>query len=435
MKKLDYLFQAFSAGLHKKRVWVLSAFSITQEGADAWKKSPYPYRLVRTPSGIFFVNPDGSDNLIKIDDADPSTPLFSFKDTIVVPANYIANVTQDTKTIIGNLFFNLCAIVPAFGKKIPFVTGNDFLEKLESTIAGLLEDTPPADVERKDNVIYVDEYLRFCASFSYLTEFTQLCTWGVTEKAIIAPTGIKEFKKALIEKYKDSLDDPATIARIDAELVKFDSEFLKGDPSENFLTTNKSRKVVRKKLFLMYGGETGLGAKRGTTLIQNSLSEGWELDKFPEMNNALRAGSYDRGAETMLGGEAVKWLLRASSNIRIMPGDCGTKLGLGVHVADNNIHKLINKRIITSTGTKLITSKEEAGAYMGTKLMVRSPMYCILDKTDYCEYCVGTNLAKNKDGASMAITAEGSVMMAIFMSAMHGKELALAKMNIKNAIT
>ena len=432
MKKQDFVLKAFQAGMFKYRHWVISVFAITQ-ASD--KKMKMPWSVVRTPAGVFFVNPETME-LEKIEDAKVDQPICAMLDPIVLPAESFINVEKETFTTVGNLLFNCCAIIPAFGKYFPFITGSVNLHDLEAKIAKVMEDTPKdPNAPRKPDVIYVDQYLTFCKSFAYLTEFTQLCTWGVTEKAITPPPGRDEFMKSLLEKYKDELHKPETSARIDKELVEFDAAYLKGDPSENFLISGKSRNVVRKKLFLSYGSEGGLGTATTGSYIPNSLNQGWDFEKFPSMMNALRAGSFDRGAETMLGGEAVKWLLRASSNIQIKDGDCGAKIGLGVHVTDETKRMLVNSYVITQNGVKLVSSPEEAGEYLGKKLMIRSPMFCTLDKTDYCSVCLGSNLSRNKNAASTAVTQEGSALMLMFMAAMHGKQIALERMDLDTAFS
>ena len=231
------------------------------------------------------------------------------------------------------------------------------------------------------------------------------------------------------------MDDPATIARIDAELVAFDKEYLKGDPSEKFLISAKSRNMVRRRLFLQYGGEAGLGNSNSMTLLKNSLSEGWDPASFPTLNNTSRAGSFDRGSETQKGGEEVKWLLRASSNIRILDEDCGTKLGKGVYVTSTNYKKLVSLYIITTNGIRLVEDEPAAEALIGKSILVRSPMFCKHKLTDYCKHCVGERLGANKNAASSAITAEGSAFMLLSLKAAHGKVVSLAKMDLQQSFT
>jgi hypothetical protein len=281
--------------------------------------------------------------------------------------------------------------------------------------------------------IYVKEYLVMADSAFYLAGFTQLWVPAATRKAMTAPPGILELKAKLLEQYKDKLHDPAVIAKIDAELIAFDSAYLKGDDAEGFLIENKSRKVVRRKLFLMTGAEAGLDDGVDVDLIPNSLSEGWDISKFPIMNDSLRAGSYNRGAETMLGGEAVKWLLRASSNMIVTSDDCHSTLGVPVLLSDENKKKYMGFSVVTDTGSEKLVD-ETIGTYLGKKVMIRSPMFCRLEKTDYCGVCVGPRLAVNPTALSSAVSEYGSKFMLLFMKKMHGTQLALAHMDYRTAI-
>ena len=419
------------SGAFKKRAWVISILAITNEDFSAWTKNPYPYRVVQTATGFMFCDPDKQLQLSPIEDATPGRPLFNFKDPIQMKSGSMVNLNKDILTTIGNVFFNYCCVTNSFGNKIAFLEGQVSVSNIEGIIADRLEDNNSTN----PNAILVSEYLKFTDTVNYLTNFTQLCVWAATEKSLTAPPGIKEFKEKLLEQYKDSLHDPATIAKIDAELVKFDAAYLKGDPSENFLTSGKSRNVVRKKRFLMHGAETGLSEKVGVTLIKNSLEEGWQIENFTAMNNSLRAGSFNRGAETQLGGESVKWLLRASSNITATIEDCGSTMGRTFKVTDQNVSKLLGFSVLVDGNPVMVNNIEDAGKYLGSAVLVRSPMYCKLDKTDYCLVCVGKRLAQNPTAISMAVSELGSAFLDLFMKKMHGTALLLAKMDYKTAIT
>lgn len=434
MNKMQYFIQACKAGLYKKRSWVFSAFTLVQESMDEWKKDAHPYRLVQTANGCFFVHPESLE-LEKLDDTKGGEPPFKLMQGIDLKAGEFENVSQDMRVSLGNLIFNLCSIIPAFGKKMDFVQGSVSVSKLEQQIANRLESTPEEGVKRDDSKFYVDEYLRFCNSFGYLTEFNQICTWALTPKAITQAPGTKELRSKLVKENQATLDDPITVAKIEAELIKHDKEYLQGDPSENFLLSAKSRNVARKKLFLDYGADAGLTTSYKVDMIQSSLSEGWETDKMPQMINASRAGSYDRGAETQLGGEAVKWLYRAASNVNIIDKDCGSRLGIAVTVTPESLNKLVKMRIITQTSTTLIEDEQQAGQYLGKRLMVRSPMYCKLGMTDYCRYCVGERLGNNPNSGATAISKLGSNFLSLSLKKFHSSELKLVKAQLTNIIS
>ena len=447
MLKRDLFVAAMQAGHYKKIKWLIGAFSIVLEGPTEWQQDAYAYRIVATPLGIFYCNPDNVQELLKVEDGVPGQALYRFKEKMELQPleipNYGNGVDAAITTSYGNLFFNWAVLVHAFGTKIEYHNPSDKVKvgKIEDIILERLHDDPkPGAValpgsQETDGAIYISEYLKFAEGMFYLTSMTQLCTYGATEKVLLPPPGIKEFKAALLAQYADKLEDKATIAKIDEALIKFDAEYLKGDEAENFLIDDKSRSTVRRKLFLMAGAETGLDENSvKADLIQNSLLEGWDISKFPSMNNSLRAGSFNRGSQTQLGGVSVKWLLRASSNMNVTLDDCGSRLGNITLVSKDNLHRLVGFSMVTQEGSKRIKNKEEAGAYLGKKLLMRSPMYCKLTKTDYCKVCVGERLTVNPDGLSIAVSDYGSAFLAIYMKAMHGKNLQTAKMDLATAL-
>jgi hypothetical protein len=263
-----------------------------------------------------------------------------------------------------------------------------------------------------------------------------MCVWSVSPKTILPPPGIKEYREKLIEENKDTINDLATIAKIDAALVAYDKAWLKGDPAEKFLLGNKATAIVRKKKFLMHGAETGMAVNATTAdLVENSLYEGWDIDKFPVMMDSLRSGSFDRGAQTALGGVSVKWLQRASANLRVVPGDCGSKIGSPILITPEESKKLVGLTIVDNGSAIKISDDETAGRYLGKVVMVRNPMYCKMPYTDYCETCLGDKLSLNKYGLSAAVSQYGSKMMLIFMAAVHGKQVATSKMDIDAVVS
>jgi hypothetical protein len=430
MQVNELFLTAMKKGLYKKRAWIISGFSIILESVDEWTKDPYDYRIVQTPTGHFYVDPS-SKELFRIEGTTPNEPIFKFSNPIDLKADDCPNLSKDIRSTIGDLFVNYVCLVYPFNKKIPYNVGFFDIKKIEATIAKVLTDTPAQQSDKKDNLIYVDEYVKFADSISYLEEFAQLCVWAGTFKTMTGPENVKQVRDKLLLENKDHLDDPLVISRIEKELIALDTEYLKGDPGENFLNSSKARNVVRKKQFLMIGAEAGLEGGNKVDAITNSLDEGWDIKKFPSMNNNLRAGSFNRGAETALGGEAVKWLLRASSNVRVVDTDCGTTIGKVIDLEESNKNLLLDFSVVTKEGYKTITDENELGAYLGKKIMIRSPMYCKLTKTDYCKVCVGVKLAKNPTALSLVVSDYGSKMMYIFMQAVHGKALTTARLDWK----
>ena len=96
MNKMQYFIQACKAGLHKKRSWVFSAFTLVQESMDEWKKDAHPYRLVQTANGCFFVHPESLE-LEKLDDTKGGEPPFKLMQGIDLKTGEFERVSRDVR--------------------------------------------------------------------------------------------------------------------------------------------------------------------------------------------------------------------------------------------------------------------------------------------------------------------------------------------------
>lgn len=421
MNAKEYYLKAMQKGLYKKRDWVFSCFCLQKQNVD--KVKPYPYQIVQMPNGQYYY--DENLNLELIEGTSGSIPLIHARDVFELNPGDFINVKKRIVTTAGNILFNCCSIISAFGSKIEFITGKVSVSSIEDMLAPLIKSIPEDNV-RDESSIYVDEYLCFCDSFNYLTEFNLIFTQALTEKAITQAPGTIELRNKLVEENKDHLDDPLVVAKIEKALLEHDAQYLKGDKSKDFLISKKSREVARRKLFLDYGSDVGLTDSFKADMVQKSLSEGWQIEKMPTMINALRAGSYNRGAETQLGGEAVKWLYRASSNINILDTDCQSSIGMTELIDKNNVKTLVGKRVMNGNQTTLVENKEQADTYLGKVITRRTPLYCKLLSTDWCRYCLGETLGTNKDAAAVAVSNLGSSILGIALKAFHSSGISTA---------
>lgn len=438
MDRASLFLAAMNAELFRKKTWVIQAFSLTREDHDAYKKDPYPYRIVALPNGYHYVSPDNPAELILIEDAAPGRPLYKFKDLIHVPAGAIPTVDEPIDTLYGNVFVNYTIVLYPFKGKIAFQLGEIDPRSLERLILERLTDDDLAALSTETDPykkpIPVSERIVQADACFYLTGFTQISTPSATEKTMTPAPGILELRTKLLAENKDHFDDPAVIAKISAALIAYDKEYMKGDRGEDFLIDHgKSYGVVRAKRFGMIGGQKGLAAGE-FDVIQSSLDEGWDINSFSTMNNTSRAGSYDRGAETQLGGESVKWLLRASSNINILLNtDCGTRLGMP-QLITNDKHNTIGFHVVTEQGAVELTN-ENYDQYLGKRVMIRSPMFCQSRLTDFCYICVGPRLSASPTGASNAISQYGNTFMALSLKSMHGKQLKVVELALDEVLS
>lgn len=428
MNKLDYLKYAIKNDCHKKKAWLVSAFGTIKEEADPIANS-YPGKVVKLAWGYGFVN--SAVEIITIEGlTKEDRVIFTFKDPLTIDSSWCENALEPVQTTIGNLIFNLLAMVPAFNSKIPFVTGRVAISAIEDKIATRLQDTPALNELRSTEYIYVDEYLKFCDALTFISGLSQLTCWAATHKNVRGPTGIKEFKAQLLTKYEGKLTDPVELAKFEDELIEFDGKYLEGDPSFGTLVAGKVRNVARKKMYLSLGSEKDFTGSLKSTPIINSLEEGWPTDpeQFVAMMNGLRFGSFSRGSETVKGGVSAKVLLRAANNFKIIDTDCGTKLGIRRNFNNNTINKLVGRYVMDKT-TVLVENNDIAANYLNKDIMVRSPMFCKLDGDRICKICAGTRLSQFPTGMGIPVTEISSIILAASMAAMHAQVLSTAKLD------
>lgn len=434
MKKLEYLKYAISKECFKKRAWMLSAFAICAEKADAPK---YPGALFKQPWGLSFV--DDAGEMVKIDDSDPKAPLFNFAERLTIDNTWASNCKEPVETSIGTLLYNHIALISSFGTKIDYMVGMCSVKATEAKISPRLKDDLKPGETPDPSAIYVEEYIKYGRAIEYLKTLMLLCSYSSTPKGIVSPTGLDAFKEQLNKKYEGKLRDPVFMAAYEKELIAFDAEFLKDDPSFGKFSSGKITNTARKKLFLTMGAENAF--KEGTSVIPitNSLSQGWpteDEEQYVSLINGTRVGSYARGAETINGGVAAKYLLRAANNFIIGEvEDCGSKFGINRIYNDKNKKDMVGRTVIEGAKQVKIEKESDAGNYLGRALRMRSFQYCRLEGDNICKVCAGDRLARYKTGVTIPLTEVSAIILATAMAKMHNSGLSIAKLELDRILS
>lgn len=364
--------------------------------------------------------------------------LFQYKDGVALQKGDIANLDRDIETTVGRVLQNLIMLVYPFGDKISYINKRFMPRDIENVIKDRLTDTPISSTERSKEFIYVDEYIRYSDACLFLSQLCQICVPGVTEKAITAPPGGREYLAELMDRaVRDgkSLHDPATIADIGQEMEKYDSQYLQGDRSLGFLINKKKDLgIVRKKMFLMYGFDKGFDETSTIDFIDRPLSEGIDYSRIDSYINGSRSGSFSRGAETQLAGVSVKEMLRASSNENIAIEDCHTDLGMRITLTEDNISTYRGFYCFYQ-GKEIKLDDDNRDMYLGKTVDMRSPAYCRCEGTSRCARCCGPHLSLHQTGISSAVADMGSVFLNTLMKAMHGKQLVTAELDMDTLLS
>lgn len=433
MHKRDFFINALKAESYRWKKWVIGCFSIVLQPEADGERPPnaIPYLLYRNENGYHFRDPDNGMEITWLDGVSPEEPPFAAKEEIVLAAGDLPNLKRGCISTYGNALFNQLVLCYAFGDKIDYMEGPITVQRVEKIIEERLKDDPPEGQPRDPNALYVSEYKKFNEAIFSLAGYTQLWVPSATPRTMTTDPQIKVRRAELLELYKDRLHDPVIQAKIDAELIEMDKAWIKGDPDAGFYYRAKSFNVVRKKVFLLQGAEQGFGVQG--ELIPNSLEDGWDIKHLPAMSNSLRDGSYNRGSQTQLGGEATKFNYRIFQNTSVTEEDCGSTFGLMVSLTKDNVENYVTNHAITKTGTVAIT-KENAESFIGKSVRVRSPIYCKTSGANFCAKCMGGKIAATPNAVATYAADIGSLFLGIFMKAMHGKALLTADWDFNSAI-
>ena len=352
--------------------------------------------------------------------------LLDFKDKVSLPKGYIVNSDKNIETTIGRVVMNYLILSKNFSNKVPYINEPFDIETVENKyIVNMLTDDPN-DLTK----ISIDEYVDFMDSVTYIEGFSKLLSVAGTEKSLLPPDGIDEYKKKVVKeletKYtKEEMKDPKVIAELEKKLKEFDEAWLKGDVSNNRLLYKKT-KLARKKMYLNIGASNTFNGKNDG--VTNSLQEGWGKDpeQLATLFNDARSGSYYRGIETANGGVSAKHLLRASADKTIVGTDCGSTLGDDEIITEQHLG-----RYVIVGNKSILLNNETFPKFKGKVHTLRTPMSCKLKK-DFCVKCVGENMKDYEQGVSLMAIEVGGAILAMSLSKFHASELSLTKVTIED---
>lgn len=430
MLKRDFFLEAVRNEAYRHKVWVFNMFSITRQ-TEGPNKNESGYQLLRGEKHYYYL--DDEENPVYLEDTDINEPPFRFKEEVSLSTGELPNVDRDLTTTYGNVLFNMVVLVYAFNDKISFKTGLIKTKAIEAEIEKrLISDGEKPVINNKtiENPIYVSEFLNYVDAIMSLEGYSQLCVPSASRRSLTSDPELHKRRDELLEKYKDRLNDPSVVAKIEEELIAIDKAWIKGDISEGFYHQDKSFNVIRKKMHMLGGYESAFGQDGRT--VKNSLVEGWNLDDFPTLVNSLREGTYNRGAETQLGGVAAKTINRMFQNTRISEEDCGSTLGIDHEVTEKNKNEYIGFYRVMANGSPEAINEGNVDKYVNKTLTMRSPMFCKTSRANYCKTCLGNANSENPTGLGSLAGAVGSQLLYIKMKKMHGTSLKTVPFDLEN---
>lgn len=445
MRRQEYFQHCMDRECYRSKAWVIAAFGVVineipvpvYRNRSSEEIEAFSLMLRRDKDKVpYFLDPKTKEPVFldEYDSSNGAVPAFRFKDPVLLTAGACINLHKNVQTTYGAWLFNNIICVYPFGRKIPYSANGYSIKEIERIIERRLKDDLPQnstsngtlqlDGDPESQPIFVSEYIKYNNAAGSLTGFTQLCVPAATPFALTTSPEVIKRRNELYEKYKGKLNDPVIQAKISEELVKLDREWINKDPDKGFFYADKSFDVVRKKMFMFQGAETGFGETG--KFIPQSLDEGRPPEALPSAINAARHGSFSRGALTAQGGELTKYTLRIFQNSSVVSGDCGAIVGKKIRITNNNMKDYVGNYRIMSNGKIESLTDETIKSMVDTEIEVRSPMFCQTEGVNFCATCVGDRIAATPQALATYAGDVGSALMNLSMKAVHGKKLSLA---------
>ena len=423
----DFFKESINAGRGGLRKWVNKAFAISYSTNGDVNIQPWSIVYIvsaeKVTDCIFY---DGDAAAVNITDfkfnvKDPKPPYHPL-DPLKVKKGDLPNIKQDMVTTYGNYLANWLWCVYPFGDKLPYFTGRFSTDDTDDYIASRLVND--ADYVEGSGKIPVSEYLKYTTVKPFIDDMSNLVAPSATKKAFGHHPDRDKLKKELLEKYKDSLDDPITIAKVEDALLAQDAEFRKGDLSEGFYVKSKTVKISRKKMHLSQGIETAF-SDEGAEIKYNSgaLADGYDKEMLVSINNAAREGSFDRGFQTQLGGYSVKKVINATQTLKVSNNEsCGGTRTFNVAVSKYNANLLVGCNMVSGSSYKPI-KREDLDNLIGRDIKIYTPAVCAEKAPMYCKRCIGKQYEDKSNALTSSAVEITSILMDIFMQSAHGTVL------------
>lgn len=446
MKLKEFFLLGLHNGMGRKRAWMNLLFSVVYDNNI---KRPLKYQPHFKNDEMFFYMPDTNEKVV-IEDYIPNRAPLHFLDEFVLKAGDIANYPEgpDVVTTYGNVFTNYLCIIDTVGPAFPFQTGIFPAAKLAGLILeNAVDDRTDGDVTTphpEPGKFYIWQYVKFCEYALALPGYADGIVTASTRRSLKGNSEWFAVRDQWVKDNSDRLSDPAAVAELNVIADRMDDEYLKGDESFTYYKSKKKLAGCRRKLHYLFGGESPFSDGTTVELITKSLEEGLDMDKLPVMNNSLRFGSYNRGAQTALGGESTKTIYRMVGTIRIVEEDCHTWLGTPILVTNFNGKGFIGYSYIENNVSILIT-KDNLSGVMGRKINLRGPMTCKTGRDpdkgtvgsgrNICATCAGKDLAENPHAVPAATAGVGGRFLSVFMSKMHSSTLTTVKWDMNRRLS
>lgn len=312
-------------------------------------------------------------------------PRFSVQDYFTLNTGEYPEISESITTTVGRFILN------------KLLYSDTPLEKVLGYVNGVLEKDKFGSTEKKiANALFydkitVDDVITYINVRDWLGfQIHGLVCASFTPGVVKTHPEVKKLRDELYKRYEKELkaNDTKVAAEIEKQLIDKTMDVLKDDPGMDLYISGARGSVGNnmKNMYMMRGSIMNPNTEE-YDVVASSLNDGLRKQDIPASSNAIVSGAYPKSCGTQVSGYMAKQLL-SSCQTEILDDegtDCGTKRGIPMIVKEKHKYRYIIE------GSKLVLLDDTTlPKYLGKKVMMRSPLSCILTKNKrICSKCAG----------------------------------------------
>ena len=247
-----------------------------------------------------------------------------------------------------------------------------------------------------EDKITVQDLKEWENTMQWFMPFETVLSPNHTEKMIACTKAINLKKAELVKKYKKEIEagDGVIASKIEAELKAFAKEYLKGDPSMDWILSEANCDFDNnfKNMFIMKGAvqDPDPNAKQKYHIVTGNFVDGIPAEEYAVAAGAGVHGAFARGKKTENGGYFEKLFISAYQHLKLDPpgSDCGTKKYITVYLDKNNIDDYMYCYVIKNNGDLELIDSTTRDKYIDKQVKLRFSSMCE-SKTGICNKCAG----------------------------------------------
>lgn len=351
-------------------------------------------------------------------------PHFNTSDRINLKAKEYINEKEEN-TNIGIILFNKLLIENTIEDIIPghffneVITKDSFKKILNYIGAGIM-DRKISMSDPNDTRLY-----RFFKAYEF---------WALKLPAVFSPSytigTIVPNKEVMAEKAKLLKEKPTSvedITKVEDKLVSLAKDKTEGDPGRTLFDSGARGSFSNdyKNMSIMVGSVMNPTTHKYDLMTSNYI-DGISKQDLAAAGNVVVSSEYPKAIGTARGGYITKQFYAAFQGITLdAPGsDCGTKKGLRMVITKEHANSFIDQYIMEN-GKPVMLTPDNINNYIGKRVLLRSPMYCIGDK--YCNICMGERYYKvTIDAVGLTSTRMSNTLMQKNLKLRHNMKVKLS---------